>query len=1058
MRPPGVKYPFQPTLSPPSLSFRLFTHLMFLWSLSGLFPPILAADKPPIDFARQILPILSDNCFQCHGPDVNEGRKGDLRLDDESDVKRDRNGHHVVLPGKPDESELWLRINSTDDDLRMPPPELGRTLQPGQVDLITQWIQQGAKWGRHWALERIERPAMTPAEADRHPVDALVDRVLKQENVRPGERASRSTLLRRVALDLTGLPASESLAADFMGESNHDVAWPRLIDQLLASPQFGERMAWDWLEAARYADSNGYQGDNDRTMWPWRDWVVKAFNEDLPYDKFTIWQLAGDLLPNATEEQILATGFNRNYMINGEGGRIAEENRVDYVMDMTETMGTVWLGLTLNCCRCHDHKFDPLQQREYFQLTAFFNQTPVDGAGGNAQTPPVLAVPSSQQQAELRAIKTELAELDEQILSHRKQLQSLQPQWEEQVMLSDGAETWQVLIPSSTTALHQKLQTDSTGLTLASGVNPVNDEYTLRYVMRTSTTINSLRLDAVRHSSMTNYGLARSDSGNFVLTDLQFQIQQNGLDESTTAKQSISDTTQHRAAVTTTPVAIASAMATFEQGNLKVQNTFDADPISGWAVWNGKSLDQDHAAIFRLAKPLPVQRGDELSVTMKFNSPHAFHNLGHFKWSYSASSVATFDQQSDQLIAAIRQSAAHRTDAQQALITETFQAQDKLLNELRAKRSVFTDKMKQIQSVVPKVMVMQDTAAIRPTFILDRGLYNQPRDEVFAAVPSVLPPLKQPKNADRLDLANWLVSRDHPLMARVTVNRFWQMLFGVGLVKTAEDFGVQGEYPIHRELLDWLSAEFIESGWNVKHLLKLIVTSETYQRSSVLMSTADYERDPQNRLLARGARFRLPSWMIRDQALAVAGLLHPQIGGPPVYAYQPEGVWSEATFGKRKYSPDKGSALYRRSLYTFWRRIIGPPIFFDTARRQVCEVKPLRTNTPMHALTTQNDVTFVEAARVLAQLVLSQQSSTDERFQFAAMRIFGRAPTLAELAIWQRSLARAEAAFQAAPENAVAFISFGASEHDSTLPVESLAAWTAVCLNLLNTDEALTRE
>ena len=798
MRPPLVQHSCQQTLSRRSLSLRLFPHIMFLWLLAEPFAPNLAADEPPVDFARQILPILSDNCFQCHGPDVNEGRKADLRLDDESDVKRDRDGHHVVLPGNPEQSELWLRIKSTDDDLRMPPPELGRTLQPRQVDIMRQWIQQGAKWGRHWALERIERPAMTPAEAGQHPVDALVNRVLQQEGVRPGKRASRSTLLRRASLDLIGLPASEQVKAEFMNESDHAVAWPRLIDQLLASSHFGERMAWDWLEAARYADSNGYQGDNDRTMWPWRDWVVRAFNEDLPYDKFTIWQLAGDLLPNATDDQILATGFNRNYMINGEGGRIAEENRVDYVMDMTETMGTVWLGLTLNCCRCHDHKFDPLQQREYFQLTAFFNQTPVDGAGGNAQTPPVLAVPSSQQQAELKSAEAELNRLDLEIAGQRKQIQTLQPQWEKQILLAEDLATWRPLVPSSASALHQNLQTGSTGLILASGVNPVNDEYMICYESSLSTTINSLRLDAVRHASMTNNGLARSDSGNFVLTDVQFQVRQSDLNNPSASEKPIDGTTLPHAAGNAKTLVIAHAQATFEQGGLKIEKSFDDDPASGWAVWNGRSLDQDHAAIFKLAKPVQLHPGDVLCITMKFNSPHAFHNLGHFQWSSSASDVVSLDDHSEQLVAAIRQLVADRTDAQRALITKACEAQDQRLAQLRAQRSAVADRMQQIQSAVPRVMVMKDMPARRQTYILDRGLYNQPGVEVSAAVPSVLPRLLQAENADRLDLANWLVSRDHPLMARVTVNRFWQMLFGVGLVKTAEDFGVQGEYPIHR--------------------------------------------------------------------------------------------------------------------------------------------------------------------------------------------------------------------------------------------------------------------
>jgi len=1003
--------------------------------------PQLVADEVEVDFARDVLPILSDNCFQCHGPDVKEGRKGDLRLDDESDAKRDRDGHRAMTEGQPEESELWQRITSSDADLRMPPAELGRTLNPQQLDSIKRWINQGAHWGRHWALERVQRPATDSANAEgvaRSPIDQLVDRVLTQHGVVPNPRANRTTLIRRLSLDLTGLPPTPEQVQAFLSD-NEPGAWDRLVDRTLASPAFGERMAWDWLEAARYADSNGYQGDNDRTMWPWRDWVVRAFNENLPYDQFTIWQLAGDLLPDATEEQILATGFNRNHMINGEGGRIAEENRVDYVMDMTETMSTVWLGLTLNCCRCHDHKFDPLKQREYYQLTAFFNQTPVDGGGGNAQTAPVLAVLSPEQKNKLQAAKADIERTDAAIKKRAAELLAHQTEWESAILAKGSASHWRILEPTTATALHQTLQIGTSGLVLASGANPPNDEYRLTYPLSSATSIGSIRLDAIRHPSMTNGGLARSDSGNFVLTDITFELHQPG-----------SDTNQ--------ALSIASAVAKFEQGNLKVATAFDNDPKSGWAVWNGKSIDQDHAAVFRLAQPVTTEAGAELLVTLKFNSPHASHNLGHFRLSMSESGTASLDDNNDGLVATIRIPAAERSSEHTKLIRDALEAHDTQLTALRSEQSAAKERAKNIEAAMPKVMVMNDRAEWRPTFMLTRGLYNQPGEEVTAQVPASLPPLADPQNANRLDLARWLVSRDHPLTARVTVNRFWQMLFGIGLVKTSEDFGVQGEYPVQRELLDWLAAEFMESGWDVKHLLRTIVTSDTYQRGSMIASAADFERDPENRLLARGPRFRMPSWMLRDQALAVSGLLNPKLGGSPVYSYQPTGVWSEATFGKQSYQPSTGADLYRRSLYTFWRRIIGPPIFYDSARRQVCEVKPLRTNTPMHALTTLNDVTFVEAARALAEHALSHDMSDDNRMQWIAKRILGHPATADELIIWKRSLDRATRTFTDHPEDAVKFISIGDSKRNESLPAPTHAAWTALCLNLLNLDETLTKE
>ncbi|MBP6784921.1 MAG: PSD1 domain-containing protein, partial [Verrucomicrobiales bacterium] len=777
------------------------TPLFCLSTVAALLCLSGAAEDSPgtVLFSRDVLPILSDTCFQCHGPDSGKGRKGDLRLDKEDDAKRDRKGHRAITPGNPDASELIRRLLSKDPDEQMPPAELGRSLTTRQIDTLSRWIAGGAPWGKHWAFERIERPLIEETKA--HPVDELVQRHLNGAGFKANPPAAKEALIRRLFLDLTGLPPTPSEIDAFLSDQKPD-AWERLVDQTLTSPAFGERMAWDWLEAARYADSNGYQGDNERTMWPWRDWVVNAYNKNLPYDQFTLYQLAGDLLPNPSQEQILATGFNRNHMINGEGGRIAEENRIDYVMDMTETMGTVWLGLTLTCCRCHDHKFDPLTQADYYRFNAFFNQTPVTGAGGNPQTPPVLDI----------APPDVIAARD----TARKEL-------------------------------------------------------------------NELRGRA------------------------------------------------------------------------------------------GKAVESEKASL-----------------------------------------------------------------------EKTIAAAD--------------TKLKSLEEAVPKVMVMADQKEKRKTFMLQRGLYNVPGEEVKIGLPDSILPLPDSPELNRLDLAKWLLSRDQPLTSRVAVNRLWQMLFGIGLVKTAEDFGVQSEYPLQRELLDWLAAEYMESGWDTKALLKIILTSDTYRRSSDILTPSDHERDPQNRWLTRGPRFRLPSWMIRDQALAASGLLIREAGGRPVYPYQPEGIWDEATFGKKSYPGSTGSDLHRRSLYTFWRRIVGPTEFFDTAKRQICEVKPLRTNTPMHALTTLNSPTYVEAGRALATDLLSDEANDDARLKLAGRRVLGRAPSAAEAAIWRRSLDRALTEFKADPEAAGRFLAHGATPVDPALSPVTCAAWTALCLNLLNLDETLNKE
>jgi hypothetical protein len=991
------------------------------------------ADAKEVSFDRDIRPILSDNCFHCHGPDAKK-RKAKLRLDTREGVLANLGGYAAVKPGSPAESELFARISSNDPEERMPPHDSNRNLSKNEIDLLQEWIVGGAKWKGHWTFEPVVRPVVDDKE--RHPIDVLVDACLKQQNFKANPQADRETLIRRLKLDLTGLPPTTEQIESFVSDVKAG-AWERLVDRTLGSSAYGERMAWDWLEAARYADTNGYQGDRERTMWPWRDWVVKAFNENLPYDQFTIWQLAGDLLPDATQEQILATGFNRNHMINGEGGRIAEENRVEYVFDMTETMGTLWMGLTLTCARCHDHKFDPLLQREYYQLNAFFNQTPVNGGGGDPFAKPVLQSGTTVQNEELVQLRKDIDALQKEIESPPQLQVGAKAKWEAKILKNLPANDWQRLLPKEAKAKKQTLEIQDSGLLYASGENPDKDEYQVVYPLEGK--ITGFRLEAVRHPKMTSGGLARSDSGNFVLTDLQFKVRHSAVDK-------------------LVPLEVASASATFEQGSLKVSSAFDNNPASGWSVWEGKPIDRDHSAAFRLKKSIEVAKGTELEVTLKFNSHHKHHNLGHFRFSSTAIANPSLKNDRGGLIAALQVSPDKRSPSDTKTILEAFAAQDESLSALRKRQSELEAKIKKTQSSFPKVMVMADLAKPRQTFMLERGLYNQPGKPVSANVPAWLPPLAEIEKPNRLDLARWLMTPTHPLTARVTVNRFWQMFFGVGLVKTTENFGIQAEYPRHPELLDWLAAELMESGWDVKGLIRNIVTSETYRRNSNIASFAEYERDPENRFLARGPRFRMPSWMIRDQALAVSGLLNPKIGGKAVYSYQPTGLWSEATFGKKRYREDKGKALYRRSLYTYWRRIIGPAMFFDVAKRQVCEVKPLRTNTPMHALTIMNDVTYVEAGRALADSLLLDAKDDQTRLRLAVSRVLGRNPSAEELNLLKRSLMRGIASFSKDPEAARRFLTHGDSQPKSEVSPITRAAWAALCLNLLNLDETLNKE
>lgn len=795
-----------------------------------------------IDFSRDIQPILSDKCYLCHGPDAKE-RKGDLRLDVEKEAKAAK----AIVAGKSHESSLIERIFSSDPDEVMPTPKSNRTLTEAQKQLLKQWIDQGAKWGKHWAFERIERPKL-PANGAKNPIDAFVRAKLAEKGLKPSPQAAPKTLLRRVSLDLTGLPPTPD-------EMKQD--YDKAVERLLNSPRFGERWAWDWLDAARYADSNGYQGDPERTMWPWRDWVVRAINANMRYDQFTIWQLAGDLLPNPTQEQKLATGFNRNHMINGEGGRIAEETRVENVMDRVETTSTVWLGLTMGCSKCHDHKFDPLTMRDYYGLYDVFNQTSEDGKGRSGQAAPAMDISTP---AELERAK----KAAEKVSAIAKEV--------------DAFELKKFPRPAG------KPLTESEAIKLP--------------------------------------------------------------------------------------------------GNLPSY----------------------------IAKTEPKSRGVDPLLEA----------VNYFK----------------------------DKDAEYSKVLQ------KLLAAVREKVSATNN--------VTKVMVMDTLPAPRETLMLEKGAYDKPTTEkVSFTVPASLPPMAKGEPRNRLGLAQWIVSRDNPLTARVTVNRFWQAFFGVGLVKTAEDFGVQGETPTHRELLDWLAAEFIESGWDVKALMRLIVTSETYRQGSKfdVSSFKSAEIDPENRYLSRGPRFRMPSWMIRDQALFVSGLMKEQFGGPSVKPYQPEGIWEEATFGKKSYVQDHGDALYRRTLYTFWRRIVGPTMLFDNSARQTCVIKAARTNTPLHALVTMNDITYVEAARALAQRVLlANRGHEDAALEQAFRLVTCRAPSDQEKSLLKAQLGKLRAQQTANRAESIKLLTVGESKRDESLDPVEHAAWTGLSLMLLNLDEAVTKE
>jgi mono/diheme cytochrome c family protein len=988
----------------------------------------VAAD---IDFDRDIQPILSDNCYHCHGPD-GKTRKAKLRLDTFEGATAVHDDWQAVVPGEPAKSEAFVRITTDDPDELMPPPDSNRELTDRQIDLLKQWIASGADYSQHWAFvppASPEPPAV--GEWGRNPIDGFIHAKLLEKRLLPEVEAPRRDLIRRLSLDLTGLPPTPQQVQAFLADDSAD-AYEKLVERLLASPHYGERMAWPWLDVARYADTNGYQGDRERTMWPWRDWVVDAFNRNMPYDQFTVWQLAGDMLPNASEEQKLATGFLRNHMINGEGGRIAEENRVEYIFDQVETVGTTWLGLTFNCCRCHDHKYDPLSQKDYYSMFAFFNRTRVNGGGGDPGTAPAITVQPAASKEKAAAITQQLAALEKQRTARTEALASQYDAWlTKQAAANAGEPAWTPLVPHSATSKNgQAMAIGDDGRVLTSGKNPANDTYIVN--TKLSGPLAAVRLDALRHPSMTKGGIARSDSGNFVLTEIEFSIVNEDV---------------------AVILEIASATASYEQGPLKAVTAYDGNKDTGWAVWGGKPIDRDHHAVFTFVAPAEIGEGDELQVVLSHDSKHKHHNLGHFSLT-AADKPPT--KTPTPLSAALNTPADKRDAKQKQQLKDAFHKSDPAYQTILAEKSRLEKEKQNLSKGGAKVMVMADSTK-RDTFVLNRGLYNQRGDVVTAAVPAALPPLPKGSSVDRLALARWLVAPENPLPARVTVNRLWGQVFGVGLVKTAENFGVQGERPEHEALLDWLALEFTRSGWDVKHMMRLMVTSAAYRQQSSV-SPGKLGVDPENRLVSRGARHRMPSWMIRDQALAASGLLVPTLGGVGVNPYQPQGVWAEMSFGKKRYKQDSGDKLYRRSLYAFWRRIVGPTMFFDAGKRQVCEVKEVRTNTPLQAFAVLNDTTYVEAARAMGIRVLQSGKDDTSRIVHAFELVLARPPSAGELTVLLGAADRLRREYAADAKLANEYLTVGQYRVPQGTDAIEAAVYGNLCLTILNLDEALSKE
>jgi hypothetical protein len=1003
--------------------------------------PSPAAERP-LDFSRDIRPILSDRCFACHGPDDLE-RKGGLRLDHRDDAIRPaKSGAVAIVPGKPEQSELIKRLVTHDVDDVMPPPKTGKTVSSDQVELFRRWIAQGAPYREHWAFIPPERPAVPIPAASAavtalaNPIDAFIADRLAQDNLRISPEADRTTLVRRATLDLTGLPPSPEEVDAFLADASPK-AYENLVDRLLDSPRYGERMAVDWLDAARYADTHGYHLDSGRDMTAWRDWVIRAFNDNKPFDQFTVEQLAGDLLPNATIDQKVASGFNRNHMINYEGGAIAEEYHYAYLVDRVNTTSTVWLGLTMACSQCHDHKYDPLSKADYYKFLAFFNNVPESGLDGNrGNAAPTIKLANPEQSQRLATLNQAVAEAEKALTASSHDIDAAQAAWEATMSQTAGTLWTRANVMEVRSSGGSQFRPLDDGSLLVTGTNPDQDTYTIT-VSNAFSQATALRLEVLPDASLRNEGPGRSENGNFVLSSV-------------------------RVADASAPVPIKTATADFSQEAYPIAHTLDDKPESGWGIYG--ATGKPHSAVFEWAKTPAV---GPLTIQLAFEAGFARHAIGRFRLSLTESKTP---HPTDTLPAEIRQSLAiaaeSRSPEQRKKIQQHYR--DKVSPEYRQKKEAVAAAKKardDFDRQIPSTMVMAEMEKPRDTFIRMRGAYDQLGEKVTAGTPAALPSLAAGEPSNRLGLARWLVSPQHPLTSRVAVNRLWQMFFGTGLVKTAEDFGSQGDWPSHPELLDWLAREFVESGWNIKQLQRLILTSTTYRQSSRAEPSL-FQRDPENRLIARGARFRLQAEFIRDQALALSGLLNGQIGGKSVSPYQPAGLWEELSmredsrnFSAQFFELSKGADLYRRSMYTFWKRSSPPPQMstFDAPDRETCTVRRPRTNTPLQALVLLNDPTYIEASRKLAERLLHRTGSDADRVAWAFRLATARIPSAQEKAILLRVLEQQRAHYKANRQAAEQLLATGEAPRDLTLDAAELAAWTLLSSTILNLDETVTK-
>ncbi len=1047
-----------------------------LFPLSGALLHLLAVISlaaEGISYNRDIRPILAENCFACHGPD-RAARKADLRLDRREDAIE----AEVLVPGKPDESEMIIRIFADANDGLMPPPESHKKLTQEQKELLRRWVAEGAQYEPHWSFitpKRPELPSVKDSRWPRNPIDRFILAGLEAAGLEPAPEADRQTLVRRLALDLTGLPPAPEEIERFLTDSSLD-AYEKLVDRLMASPHWGEHRARYWLDAARYADTHGLHFDNYREMWSYRDWVIEAFNRNMPFDQFTIEQLAGDLLPNPTLDQLIATGFNRCNITTNEGGTIPEENLVLYTRDRTETVAQVWLGLTANCAVCHDHKFDPISQKEFYQFSAFFNNTTQGAMDGNIKdTPPVIVVPPPAERARWDTLSKQVAETQSQIDSRKKTARGEFDAWLAKADVGTAAAT----IPSDQLVLHAPLsEAKEASFPMTLEGKPID------VVLPSKPVWESGRVAAQAFKLPESGTLQVPQAGDFE-KDRPFafgawvRLAKDHLNGAVFARMDDQKGFRGWDLWVESGKVGAHVISTWPDDAIKVVAAEAIKPEEWnhvFVSYDGSGKASGVTIYVNGQRQNPQVQADRLKGSIRTTVPFslgqrstasrlqglALQDLRIYGRAVSTEEVNRI-YRGTQAVWLLTRSEPQRSEAESnELFSWWLDVIDEPFRQLSGKLAELEKEQAAIRSRSTVAHITQERPEPPKAHVLFRGQYDQRREEVGPGTFECLPPMPPQAPRNRLGLAQWLVRPEHPLAARVAVNRFWQEVFGAGIVRTPGDFGATGEPPTHPELLDWLAVEFRESGWDVKKLFRLFVTSATY-RQSATVTPLKLEKDPLNKLLSRGPRFRMDGEMIRDYALATSGLLVRTIGGPSVKPYQPPGVWEAvAMIGSdtRDYRQDHGERLYRRSLYTFWKRAAPPASMeiFNAPSREVCTVRRERTNTPLQSLVTLNDTQFVEAARHFAQLVLKEGGATDDsRLDFMARRLLARPWREEELPVVRSSLSNLLAFYEANAELAKRLIAVGESKADSAIPPPLLAGWTMLANQLMNLDEVLNK-